>query len=69
VSQSLLANANAPADAKAPRTVDETGLPFLFLAELLGKILFQRGQLRLAELRAYQTQCQRHRSFDRVPAQ
>jgi hypothetical protein len=53
VSQSLLANANAPADARAPRTVDETGLPFLFLAELLGKILFQRGQLRLAELAAH----------------
>jgi len=53
VSQVLPAPANAPADARAPRTVDETGLPFLFLAELLGKILFQRGQLRLAELAAH----------------
>jgi hypothetical protein len=43
----------APSNARAPRTVDETGLPFLFLAELLGKILFQRGQLRLAELAAH----------------
>lgn len=53
MSQVLRAPANAPADARAPRTVDETGLPFLFLAELLGKILFQRGQLRLAELAAH----------------
>lgn len=53
MSQVLPAPANAPADARAPRTVDETGLPFLFLAELLGKILFQRGQLRLAELAAH----------------
>ena len=53
MSQTLLASANAPADARAPRTVDETGLPFLFLAELLGKVLVQRGQLRLAELAAH----------------
>ena len=46
-----------PADATpelalpaAPRSVDETGLPFLFLVELLAKTLFLRGQLRLAEL-------------------
>ncbi|MEW7847583.1 ATP-binding protein [Massilia aurea] len=43
----------APSNARAPRTVDDTGLPFLFLAELLGKILFQRGQMRLAELAAH----------------
>ena len=43
----------APSNARAPRTVEETGLPFLFLTELLGKVLFQRGQLRLAELAAY----------------
>ncbi|WP_229474076.1 ATP-binding protein [Pseudoduganella lurida] len=43
----------APADARAPRTVDDTGLPFLFLAELLAKVLHQRGQLRLAELAAH----------------
>lgn len=53
MSQVLLAPVNAPADARAPRTVDETGLPFLFLAELLGKVLAQRGQLRLAELAAH----------------
>jgi hypothetical protein len=43
----------APSNGRAPRTVDETGLPFLFLAELLGKVLAQRGQLRLAELAAH----------------
>lgn len=35
---------------RAPRTVDETGLNFLFLIELVAKILFNAGQLRLAEL-------------------
>jgi len=40
----------APADLRAPRTVDDTGLPFLFLAELIAKVLHQRGQLRLPEL-------------------
>ncbi len=33
-----------------PRTVGETGLNFLFLIELLAKILFLRGQLHLADL-------------------
>lgn len=32
------------------RTVEETGLSFLFLVELVTKTLFLRGQLRLAEL-------------------
>lgn len=41
---------HAPADQRAPRSVDETGLPFLFLAELIAKVLYQRGQLRLPEL-------------------
>lgn len=36
----------------APRTPDETGLPFLFLVELVAKLLFQRGQVRLSELSA-----------------
>ncbi len=40
----------APAFMRAPRTVDETGLPFLFLVELLIKVLAQRGQLKLPEL-------------------
>ncbi len=40
----------APADLRAPRSVEETGLPFLFLVELLAKVLFQRGQVRLPEL-------------------
>ena len=43
----------APAELRAPRTVEETGLPFLFLAELLAKVLHQRGQLRLPELAAH----------------
>lgn len=42
-----------PASARAPRTVDDTGLPFLFLVELIAKVLHQRGQLRLAELAAH----------------
>lgn len=43
----------APADLRAPRTVDDTGLPFLFLTDLLAKVLYQRGQLRLPELAAH----------------
>ena len=43
----------APADLRAPRTVDDTGLPFLFLVELLAKVLHQRGQLRLPELASH----------------
>jgi hypothetical protein len=35
---------------RPPRTVDDTGLRFLFLVELTGKVLFVRGQLRLTEL-------------------
>jgi predicted ATPase with chaperone activity len=42
--------ADAPAFARAPRSVEETGLPFLFLVELLVKVLAQRGQLKLPEL-------------------
>lgn len=34
----------------APRTPDETGVAFLFLVELVSKILFLRGQLYLSEL-------------------
>ncbi len=53
---------NAPASAKvipfddpaafprAPRTLEETGLPLLFLVELAAKLLFVRGQQRLTEL-------------------
>jgi len=46
-------NNAAPADARAPRTVEDTGLPFLFLAELVSKVLHQRGQMRLAELASH----------------
>ncbi|KQQ33646.1 ATPase [Duganella sp. Leaf126] len=35
---------------RAPRTVEDTGLPFLFLVELLVKVLARRGQLKLPEL-------------------
>ncbi len=35
---------------RAPRTIEETGLPFLFLVNLVAKILFLRGQVRLADL-------------------
>ena len=42
-----------PSEARAPRTVEETGLPFLFLAELIAKVLHQRGQLRLPELASH----------------
>ena len=34
----------------APRTPEETGVPFLFLVELVSKILFLRGQVYLTEL-------------------
>lgn len=44
---------SAPADRRAPRTVADTGLPFLFLAELIAKVLHQRGQLRLPELASH----------------
>ncbi len=35
---------------RQPNTIEETGLSFLFLVELLAKILFLRGQLRLMDL-------------------
>ena len=34
----------------APRTLEETGLSFFFILELIAKILFRSGQLKLAEL-------------------
>lgn len=36
-----------------PRSVEDTGLEFLFLSELLCKILFLRGRMSLAELSAH----------------
>jgi DNA-binding PadR family transcriptional regulator len=42
--------AGSAAVPSAPRTPEDTGVPFLFLVELLTKILFLRGQLHLAEL-------------------
>jgi len=44
------AHAKSP---RAPRTPEETGLPFLFLVELVSKTLFLRGQIRLLDLAAY----------------
>ncbi|MBA5686216.1 ATP-binding protein [Rugamonas apoptosis] len=41
-----------PLRAPAPRTVEETGLPQLFLVDLLCKILAQHGQMQLSELAA-----------------
>lgn len=38
---------------RAPRTLEDTGLPLLFLVELATKLLFLRGQLRLTELCQY----------------
>ena len=49
----VLTSELAPARARAPRTVEETGMPFLFLLELLVKVLFQRGQMHLPELAAH----------------
>lgn len=40
----------ASAFPRAPRTVEETGLPLLFLVELASKLLFVRGQLYLTEM-------------------
>lgn len=42
-----------PVFARAPRSVEETGLPFLFLVELIAKILLLRGQVRLTELSSH----------------
>lgn len=38
---------------RLPSTVEETGLSFLFLIELLTKTLFMRGQLRLVDIAQY----------------
>lgn len=38
---------------RPPQTVEETGLSFLLLVELLTKILFMHGQLRLVDLAAH----------------
>ncbi|HJV26058.1 MAG TPA: ATP-binding protein [Aromatoleum sp.] len=35
---------------RAPRTLEDTGLPLLFLVELATKLLFVRGQMRLTEI-------------------
>lgn len=53
MSDTVMPQPDAPAELRAPRTVEETGLPFLFLVELIAKVLHQRGQLRLTELAAH----------------
>ncbi|NMG28604.1 ATP-binding protein [Aromatoleum evansii] len=40
----------AGAFPRAPRTLEDTGLPLLFLVELASKLLFVRGQMRLTEI-------------------
>ena len=42
--------ADDPLRVPAPRTVEETGLPFLLLVELASKVLYQRGQIKLNDL-------------------
>ena len=42
-----------PGLPRAPRTPEDTGLPFLFLVELVVKAVFVRGQVRLVELSAH----------------
>jgi hypothetical protein len=39
-----------PSFMPAPRTLEDTGLSFFFVVELVAKILFRSGQLKLAEL-------------------
>lgn len=49
----LAASDSRPHDAVfplAPRTPEETGVPFLFLVELISKVLYLRGQMQLSEL-------------------
>lgn len=38
---------------RPPRTLEETGLPFLFILELIAKSLFLRGQIRLTEMASH----------------
>ena len=38
---------------RAPRTFNETGIPFLFLFELLVKVMFLRGQIRLFDISSH----------------
>jgi hypothetical protein len=47
---SSVAKKAMPSFMPAPRTLEETGLSFFFLLELIAKILFRSGQLKLAEL-------------------
>lgn len=42
-----------PTAPQAPRTLEECGLGLLFLADLIGKIVFQRGKISLTDLTAY----------------
>jgi len=45
--------AEDPLRVPAPRTVEDTGLPFQLLVELISKILYQRGQIKLNDLAAH----------------
>jgi len=48
--QPVAPHAGAAPAPRLPQTIDETGLSFSFLVELLTKILLVRGQMRLPEL-------------------
>ena len=52
ISSNVLRVVDEPVSALpvAPRTPEETGLEFAFLVELLAKILYVRGQMRLSDL-------------------
>ncbi|MES2153066.1 MAG: ATP-binding protein [Pseudomonadota bacterium] len=44
---------HTPDFPRAPSNIEETGLPFVFLVELVAKVLLMRGQLRLPELASH----------------
>src|SRR5689334_16302171 len=50
MNQAVAPPAQGGSAPRLPQAVEETGLSFSFLLELLTKILFVRGQMRLPEL-------------------
>src|SRR4051812_47048078 len=53
ISKSPMIAHRAAAAPRMPQSLEETGLDFSFIVELLAKILYMRGQLRLPELSAH----------------
>src|SRR3954469_7411357 len=49
----LIAGRRAASAPRMPQSLEETGLDFSFIVELLAKILYMRGQLRLPDLSAH----------------